>query len=63
MACNKMAFPTMAEALKEIKVLRSQQIRFSKRHQRRKSGQKMTAYQCPHCGLFHLTTAKQHRKY
>ena len=63
MSCSKMSFPTKADALVEIKFIQAHQIRFGKKYQRDKSGKALKAYQCPRCGTWHLTTAKQKRKY
>lgn len=58
-----MSFPTKADALVEIKAIRAHHIRFGNRVRGNKSCKDLKAYQCPRCGDFHLTTAKQKRKY
>ena len=68
MACNKMSFPTRKAALAERAALQANQIHFSKRNKKyaahnSKDRKAMSVYECPHCGNYHLTTAKQHRKY
>lgn len=58
-----MSFATKADALAEIKAIQAHHIRFGNRVRGNKSYKDLKVYQCPHCGDFHLTTAKQKRKY
>ena len=61
--CAKVSYPTKKAAQKDIEFQKSQHIRFSKREKNSKAGKKHYAYECPRCGMWHLTTLKQSRKY
>ena len=63
MTCGKSNYPTKFEALKDVKFIRSQQLKYSKRHSAsRKNGRKLRPYLCSKCGLWHLTSRGE-RKY
>jgi hypothetical protein len=59
MTCNKIAYSTKADALADARLMRARNRHFSKQSDSHKTGKKHRAYECPLCGLWHLTTRDQ----
>jgi hypothetical protein len=60
--CNKVAYPTRGQALDDAKLIGHARRRFNKRYcASPKSGRKLRAYECRHCGGWHLTTQKKNK--
>lgn len=62
MLCMKVAYQTKQEASKDILQIKFDRRKFSKHQASAKDGRKSRAYECPRCGLWHITTIK-HRKW
>lgn len=61
--CNKIPYPTRAEALADIETIRSQRIFHSNKYAKvRKSGRKMRPYECRWCGKWHLTSQRKNKR-
>ena len=55
--CSKMRFETRGDANREIRRIKTEnRFHSGKAGAKRKSNRKMSAYECPDCGGWHLTT-------
>jgi len=61
--CTKVDYANKKEALNDIKGIYTQRKFHSKKYGKsKKSGKKLSPYQCKRCGLWHITTSVNYRK-
>ena len=56
MTCQKIPYNSKAEADIDIRCIKHESRRFSKKFSNRKYGRSQTAYLCKRCGQWHTTT-------
>ena len=56
--CNKSAYSSKSDAVKDAKYIKASQ-RGQKHLHQAKNERKLTPYPCVHCGFWHLTSMKQ----
>lgn len=57
-SCNKISYETKKLALKDAALIRANSLRMKNTKMK-----KLSAYKCPRCSKYHLTSLKQKRKY